>query len=606
MSLTGFTPIHRVNGYLPIEDYGLIGNGTTAALVGRDGSIGWLCAPRFDSPPLFCPLLDATRGGVFVIAPDEIIEARQRYQDDDAVLVTEMRGRAGLVRVTDLLPLAEDAELSEMRDAGRAELLRMVEVLDGEVNLTIAIEPRGGATAARAESGLVLRAHRQPDLGLCLHATTPLDGPRAVLPLKSGDRFNLRLRWGDTAERRARLEPEEELEWTTRVWRRWLSTFAYHGPQEPLVRRSAITVKLLDYLPTGAIVAAPTSSLPEAIGGPRNWDYRYAWVRDVTYSVHALRRIGLTHEAHDFLTWILSIVEHGQRPRVLYTLDGEQPEPEWEDPDLEGYRQSSPVRWSNGAADQIQHDVYGEILDCAYQWASEERSLGESLWKRLRALVEAARKVWRQPDHGIWEIRADGRLFVHSIAICEVALDRGARLAERFDLDGDVAGWRAEAARIRQAIVEEAWNDEIRAIAGSLGGSSVDASVLSLPMRRVIPANHPRMVATTEAIASRLGAGNGLLYRYLPRESPDGLEGHEGAFLLCSFWLVDNLTLQGRLDEALDLYQSLCARANPLGLLPEQIDPGTGAFLGNFPQAFSHVGMIDSGVQLAHALRRQG
>ena len=283
----------------------------------------------------------------------------------------------------------------------------------------------------------------------------------------------------------------------------------------------------------------------------------------------------------------------------MYDLDGDEPPAEWEDGGLEGYRRSAPVRWGNAAAGQRQNDAYGEILDCAHQWAAGGATIDADLWTHLRPIVEAARRDWRTPDHGIWEVRTAERPFTYSVALCQVALDRGARLAERFGLPGDAAGWRAEAERIRRALLEEAWDERHGGIGQHLGGGDLDASVLALPLRRVIRADHPRMVATTDAVVRRLGAGDGLLYRYLPDVAPDGLAGHEGAFLLCSFWLVDNLAYQGRLEEARELYDSLCARANHVGLLPEEIDPTTGQFLGNFPQAFSHVGVISSGQNLA-------
>jgi alpha,alpha-trehalase len=384
-----------------------------------------------------------------------------------------------------------------------------------------------------------------------------------------------------------------------------LRHFDYEGPQALQVRRSAITLKLLDYFANGGIVAAPTSSLPELIGGSRNWDYRYTWVRDAAFSVYALRRIGLVREGAAFLGWVLDAVERGGRPKVLYNMEGRQPPPERQDPELAGYRNSSPVRWGNAAAEQWQHDVYGEILDCAYQWVTGGGEIDEGLWGQLQVLIEAARGEWHRPDQGIWEVRTGGRPFTYSAALCQVALDRGARLAGRFGLAGDMQGWRAAATQIRQAILEEAWDAEVGSLTEHLGGGGLDASLLALPLRRVIPAEHPRMVATTAAIAQRLGAGHGLLYRYLPEDSPDGLPGHEGAFLLCSFWLVDNLAKQGRLDEALELYASLCARAGPLGLLPEQIEPSSGAFLGNYPQAFSHVGLISSGINLSRLIAKE-
>ena len=594
-----FSPLCLIDGYLPVEDHGLIGDGTTAALVGRDGAISWLCVPRFDSPPLFCRILDAKQGGAFTVTPEELMEARQFYEPDSGVLVTELRSRSGLIRVTDALTVRSGADLAEDAPAGRAELLRSVSVLQGRIRLRIEVEPRGGAQAARHAGGFQVRCNTDPERALWLFSTGPLDGLRTICELNAGNHLHLILRWEGGSHRHHAVTPDELLQATLKAWRRWLQHFHYEGPQGGLVRRSAITLKLLDYIPTGAMLAAPTSSLPEAIGGPRNWDYRYAWIRDAAFLVYALRRIGLVQEAASFLGWVLDAVERDGRPKVLYDLDGQQAPPEREDPELAGYRRSPPVRWGNGAADQLQHDVYGEILDCAYQWAVHGGEVDTTLWARLRALIEAARREWRRPDHGIWEVRTAGRLFTYSAALCQVALDRGARLAKRFGLPGDIEGWRAEAEHIRQAILEEAWDAEIGSLTEHLGGGGLDASLLALPLRRVIPADHPRMVATTAAIHERLGAGNGLLYRYLPDESPDGLSGHEGAFLLCSFWLVDNLARQGQLDEAMALFDSLCARANSLGLLPEQIDPSSDAFLGNYPQAFSHVGLISSGINLA-------
>jgi alpha,alpha-trehalase len=594
-------PLRRLDGYLPIEDHGLIGDGTTAALVGRDGAITWLCVPRFDSPPVFCALLDAARGGAFEVAPEGLDASRQVYVGDSGVLVTELHAGRALVRLTDALTLRSGADLVEDVQAGRGELLRQVEVMEGPVRLRIAIEPRGGVEVEPKGEGLRLRCPKQPELGLHLLSTAPLRGPRTTLDLRRGDRVTLLLRWSAGHAREIR-EPADLLRGTVEAWTRWVGRVQYEGPQAPLVRRSAITLKLLDHFENGAIVAAPTSSLPEAIGGSRNWDYRFAWIRDAAFSVYAFNRIGLSREARGFLEWVLDAVEAHGRPRVLYDLDGKEPFPEREDEELEGYRRSRPVRWGNAAAEQRQHDVYGEIVDCAYQWSRHHGSIDRALWSRLSEFVEAAGQEWREPDHGIWEVRTAGRTFTYSAALCQVALDRGARLARRFGLPGDVERWRAEAERIRTAILEEAWDPRLKSLTEHLGGGGLDASLLTLPLRRVVTATDPRMVATTEAIRRRLGAGNGLVYRYLPDESPDGLPGDEGAFLLCSFWLVDNLAGQGRVDEAVDLFESLCARANPLGLLPEQIDPGTGAFLGNFPQAFSHVGLVSSAVNLVRAL----
>jgi GH15 family glucan-1,4-alpha-glucosidase len=590
----------RIDGYLPLEDHGLVGDGTTAALVGRDGAVTWLCVPRFDSPPLFCALLDAARGGRFEIAPEGLEGSRQSYRDDSGVLVTEMRTAGARVTLTDALTLRSGADLTEDAPAARGELLRHVEVRGGAVRLRVVIEPRGGVAPEPMGEGLRLRCPARPDLDLRVLSTAHLDGPRTTLELRPGDELTLALRWCGAPARELR-EPHALLAATTEAWRRWSRGIVYAGRHAALVRRSALTLKLLDHFESGAMVAAPTSSLPEAIGGPRNWDYRFAWIRDAAFSVWAFHRIGLADEARGFLEWVLAAAESGGHPRVLYDLDGRAPAPERLDPDLEGYRRSRPVRWGNAAADQRQHDVYGEILDCAYQWAHHHGSLDPALWARLRGLVEAAARQWREPDHGIWEVRTPGRPFTYSAALCHVALDRGARLARRHGLPGDVAGWQAAAERIRTAVIEEAWDPRRDSFTEHLGWGGQDASLLTLPLRRVVPFDHPRMIATTRAVQRRLGAGGGLLFRYLPDESPDGLPGDEGAFVLCSFWLVDNLAGQGRLEEATELFDALCARASPLGLLPEQIDPATGAFLGNFPQAFSHVGLISSAVNLAGA-----
>jgi alpha,alpha-trehalase len=605
----GFRPLETVDGYLPIGDHGLIGDVRSAALIGRDGAVWWLCVPRFDSPPIFCGLLDRGRGGAFRLSADQLRESRQRYHPDTGVLVTELRTDTGLLEVTDALTLHDGVDLTRRTRAGRGELLRQLRVVHGEVTVALAVEPRGEVTATRAGDGWRLRSSSWPDVVLHFTAySTAVDGLRTTLRLTAGDIVHAQLCWADDHERRQWPDPPRRLAATIAGWQRWARCLRYAGPQEPLVRRSAVTLKMLDHDAGGAIVAAPTSSLPEAVGGTRNWDYRYTWVRDAAFSVYAMRRVGLASEAANFLHWVLDAVDRKGEARVLYDLDGHLPPAERIDPALVGYRDSHPVRWGNDAAGQTQHDVYGEILDCAHQRAAGGGNIDQALWTWLRELVDRARRRWREPDHGIWEVRTSGRRFTYSVAMCQVALDRAARLAQRFHLPGDPAGWRSEAERIRAAVLQEAWDPQRRTLVEHLAppdersAAGLEASLLALPLRRVIEGTHPKMVATTAAVAERLDAGGGLLYRYLPEESPDGLDGDEGAFLLCSFWMVDNLTTQGRTEQAGQLYESLCGRANPLGLLPEQVEPVTGAFLGNFPQAFSHVGVISSGLNLERAI----
>ncbi|MFI0423041.1 glycoside hydrolase family 15 protein [Spongiactinospora sp. 9N601] len=599
-----FRPVRRREDYPALEDLGLIGDGATAALVGADGCIPWLCLPRFDSDPVLCGLLDHAHGGHFTMTLDDLREARQFYEPDTAVLVTELRGPTGVVRITDALALRAGADLSDDAGADRSELVRSAVVQAGTVRLRVELEPRGGGQARLLGSGLEVRASRRPDLRLHLRSSRPLTALRTVHDLQEGDRLDLVLSWG-RIHRHHRFDPEAILRHTGEAWRRWMGKCGYDGPQEALVRRSVITLKLCDDWVNGSLVAAPTSSLPAPIGGVRNWDYRYTWIRDAAYGVFALRRVGFEEEADAFLGWVLDAFEQTGHPRIMYTVRGDPVPEEVHDADLAGYRRSAPVRWGNGAADQRQHDVYGEVLDCADQWLLPGRELQPALWSGLSELAENAARAWRHPDQGIWEVRSEGRVFTYSAGMCQVALDRAAAIGERLGLAGPIAAWRATADRLRDLILERSWSEEAQCLSEHLdGGGGLDASLLALPLRKVVPAGHPRMVATSAAIAERLSAGDGLLYRYLHERSPDGLPGDEGAFLLCSFWLADNLTLQGHLDRAEDLYASLCARANPVGLLPEQIDPSTGTFMGNFPQAFSHIGIIASGVNLARARAR--
>lgn len=597
-----FQTVEYIDGYLPIEDYGLIGDGTTAALVGRDGIIDWLCIPRFDAVPVFSSILDHDLGGKFRISAGNVIGARHRYLGDSPILVTEIQVPDGVLRITDLMPLHDQANLSTEGAPNTGELLRCVEVIEGELTVEAEITIRGGVDAERHTNGVRLRPRRYPDLDLVLEASGELDGPGGRWTLSKGESIAFSLRWNGGVGASSVDAPVAAVTNTIEGWLSWLRRFDYNGPQRALVRRSAMVIKLLDYLPSGALVAAPTSSLPEWIGGGRNWDYRYTWVRDAAFAVYSLRRIGMQEEAWQFLNWVLSVCQD-RHLSIMYTIDGRHEINEYVDDALSGYRNSAPVRWGNGAHDQLQHDVYGEVLDCAFQWVGHGGIMTEDLWSRLTRFVDKAAELWNTPDSGIWEARSEPQVQTYSAGMCHVALNRGTRLARRFDFSGDIALWEKTAQDIEHALHHRAWNEEAGYFTQGLDGGHLDAAVLGLPLRRVIDAKHPKMVKTAQAIDDQLGAGNGLHYRYDHTKSPDGLEGTEGAFLLVSFWMVDNLTLQGRLQEAMDRFDQLCSRVNTLGLLPEEIDPASGAFLGNFPQAFSHLGLISSGVNLAYALQ---
>ena len=605
-------PILRTNGFLPIEDHGLIGDGLTCALVARDGTIPWLCLPYFDSRPFVAGILDAERGGSLDVTPVGLQEAAQRYLPDTGVLVTEMEGPDGRVELTDCLTLRSGADIAEPVPSGRGELLRLVRGLGGTVELDVRLTPLDGVQVQRELGSWRIRWPAQPHLELLFSCSAELAVGRdgsigSRVALAEGDLLTVALHWSGHTHTRHREDPMRLVDQTAAAWRQWAGRLDYTGPQTDLVRRSALTLKLLDHAPTGAIMAAATSSLPEEIGGVRNWDYRYTWVRDAAFSSYALRRIGMQEEADAFLAWTLRNVERDDRTSICYSLDGGRPGTEWRDLTLSGYRGSGPVRWGNGAARQIQHDVYGELLDVAYQWVGSGGSVSEPLWAALSQLTEQAIAQWSTPDNGIWEIRDTGRPFTYSVALCHVAVDRALRIADRCALPHPRERWQREAERIHTTLLESAWDPDRETFTEQLTSpgqdsrGGLDGSLLCLPLRRVVRADDPRMVATTKAVRRHLDAGDGLLYRYLHTESPDGLPGGEGAFLLCSFWLVDNLTGQGRLEEAHELYESLCDRATDLGLLAEEIDPATGAFLGNFPQAFSHVGVITSGWNLARA-----
>jgi GH15 family glucan-1,4-alpha-glucosidase len=585
--------------YRALADYGLLGDGRTAALVTCDGSLDWWCAPRFDSPAVFARLLDAQRGGCFAVSPPDRALAQAQYEEGTNVLRHRfVAGTTGEAVLTDALVWRPP------EDAPGSVLVRVAEGVRGEVPLHVRFAPRPGFGLGSADlhvdGGSALASWDEGALGL--ETTLPLraEGADALaeVTLREGERHAFVLT--------CLAEPEDLplpaarapglLEDTRRAWREWDARTTYDGPYREQVRRSALILRMLRHDPTGAVVAAPTTSLPERIRGVRNWDYRYAWVRDAAFVVEALQEVGHPRYASEFVRWVCRAAERTAPDlRVMYGVGGEVELPERELP-LEGWRHSRPVRVGNAASQQHQLDIYGELLlsvHARHKAGTPPRTATRAVLGRF---VDRVAERWREPDQGIWEMRSEPRHFVLSKAMAWVALDRGLALG----LPGDHERWRAERDACRALTLEQGWSDELGAFQMAFGYPHLDAANLMLPLIGFLDARDRRMVATVERTMERL-AFDGLVYRYL--DADDGLPGGEAAFTYCTFWLVDNLTLQGRLDEARALYERALARASPLGLLAEEVHPGTGELLGNYPQAFSHIGVLKSAVLLARAAR---
>jgi GH15 family glucan-1,4-alpha-glucosidase len=607
-------PTDRVDGYLPIGAYGLIGDCRSAALVGHDGSIDWLCLPRFDDASIFARILDAGKGGHWQVAPRGPHEVVQRYTDRGNVLQTIFTTRRGRAVVTDFMPVHRDTVTHHARPHSHPRLVRLVECLTGEVAMRSEIAPapdyaRCPTKSFACEDG---RYHGDTEsLHVCIRATCALDGPRQTIELHAGDTVAFALATNDPGEcdpldwslERARGLLRE----TTEFWWRWIGRIRYDGPYQEPVWRSALALKLMTYSPTGAIIAAPTTSLPEMVGGGRNWDYRFTWLRDASFTLYAFFQLGLTEEAHAFFEWLAKIgIGGGGHPGVdnLYTLDGRRNANETVLEHLDGYRGSRPVRIGNGAARQLQLDVYGEVLDSAYLFARFGGEISQGLWKELRAIVDLAIARWQEPDSSIWEVRSEEQHFTYSKVMCWTAVDRGLRLAERFGLPHDAERWRSARRAIHRRVVTEGWSEKRQAFSQSLGGDVLDAALLRMSQVRFLGDHDARIASTVDAIASELREGV-LVRRYRVEESDDGVAGDEGAFLLCSFWLVDAYAHLGRLEEAQRLFERLLTFGSSCGLHSEEADGRTGELLGNYPQAFTHLALVGAAVNIERLRHRQ-
>ncbi|GGL82711.1 glucoamylase [Streptomyces fumigatiscleroticus] len=583
-----------------IEDYALIGDEQTAALVGTDGSVDWLCLPRFDSAACFAKLLGDEDNGHWRIAPEGAGRCTRRaYRPDTLVLDTEWETAEGAVRVTDLMPQRDRAP----------DLVRIVEGLSGEVTVHSVLRLRfdygsivpwmrrsdGHRVAVAGPDSVWLRS--EPEV----HTWGQDFGTHSTFRIAAGEKVAFVLTWHPSHEPRPPLiDPYEALRHSVEDWRAWASRCRYDGPHRDAVVRSLITLKALTYAPTGGIVAAATTSLPEEPGGVRNWDYRFCWLRDSTLTLSALLRAGYQEEAEAWRDWLLRAVAGNPADlQIMYGLGGERRLPEFELPWLSGFDMSTPVRIGNDAVNQLQLDVYGEVMDSLALARISGLSPKPHMWALQCALLEFLRRAWRQPDEGLWEVRSGRRHFVHSKVMVWVAADRAVRtLEDHPELHGDLEGWRALRAEVHREVCERGYDPERNTFTQSYGSCELDAATLLIPRSGFLPPDDPRVIGTIDAVRAELGHG-GLIRRYsTDGRTVDGLPGSEGTFLVCSFWLADALHLTGRTKEARELFEQLVELANDVGLLAEEYDPVAGRQLGNFPQAFSHIGLVNTAFAL--------
>ncbi len=605
--------------YQPIENYGIVGNMRTAALIGMDASVDWYCYPRFDSPAVFAAILDDEKGGRFRISPIEgdDITTKQFYWPETNVLVTRFLCPDGVAQVTDFMPVAR-GELEPEHC-----LVRQVHVVRGNMRLRVECFPAFDYGRARHETRVVPggAAFHSDELSLGLATEIPLVGEG------SGVSGEFRMSEGDTAVFvLSGIEPgsdcgtpvdraraEAMFRQTVAYWRGWLSQCTYTGRWREMVHRSALVLKLLTYEPTGAIIASPTCSLPEDIGGVRNWDYRYTWIRDAAFTLYGLLRIGFTEEAQNFMGWLEARC-HELNPdgslQIMYGIDGRHTLTESTLDHLEGYRGSKPVRIGNGAYDQLQLDIYGALMDSVYLYNKYGTPISFDLWCGLRRLVNWVCDNWTRTDEGIWEVRGGQRHFVYSKLMCWVAVDRGLRLADKRSFPADRERWYRVRDQLYEELMKQGWNPKRKAFVQSYGADTLDAANLIMPLVFFVSPTDPRMLATIDAINQPPRKGglveDSLVFRYDPEKTDDGLAGGEGSFNMCTFWLVEALTragrvFPGRLGAARLMFEQMLGYSNHLGLYAEETGP-SGEMLGNFPQALTHLALISAAYNLDRSL----
>lgn len=608
--------------YRPIESYGLIGNMRTAALVGQDGSIDWLCLPQFDSPSVFAAVLDDRKGGRFRIAPVQNgVTHKQFYWPDTNILVTRFLSDSGVGQIIDFMPvgLPEASEPS----AARLPLIRRVQVVRGQMTFELLCQPafnyaRDTHRVELSEQGATFHA---TNLSLSLVSPVPLQvyngAVTATFTIPEGETLTFVLHQSpsaeDTAVRWPKAQSTRLFDLTVDYWRRWLSQCTYTGRWREMVHRSCLTLKLLTFEPTGAIVAAPTCSLPETLGGERNWDYRYTWIRDAAFTIYALLRVGFTEEAAGFMRW-LDARCHELAPdgalQIMYSIDGGHELREETLDHLDGYKGSKPVRIGNGAHGQLQLDIYGELMDSVYLYNKYGAPISYDLWTHLRRMINWVCDHWHLPDEGIWETRGGRQHFVYSKLMCWVAIDRGIRLADKRSFPTDRERWITVRDAIYEELMHEGWNQTRQAFVQHYGSDHLDAATLMMPLVFFVSPDDPRMLHTLDAIMTSPRDGgllsDGLIYRYNTEDFHDGLSGQEGTFNICTFWLVEALTRAGRTDptrlqQARLIFEQMLGYANHLGLYAEETGHH-GEALGNFPQAFTHLAVISTAFNLDRAL----
>jgi GH15 family glucan-1,4-alpha-glucosidase len=585
--------------YPPLRDYALIGDGRTAALISRAGSIDWWCLPDLDSPSVFGAHLDAERGGRFTLGPEDRAEVRRRYVPDTNVLETTFTTATGRVRVTDAMTLP-GGRLEPLR-----ELARRVEGLDGRVPMRWRVEPRFGYGLARMRIEprvpFPVATGAGTAVAVCAwdagHVECDATGMAGRFEARPGTRATLAVSaaYGEPLVFPGRDDVEQRIDATAAFWRSWSTRLRYTGPWREAVVRSALALKLLVFAPSGAIAAAATTSLPERIGGERNWDYRFSWIRDSSFTLESLLQLGCESEAKAFFWWFMHATQRTlPRLNVFYRLDGATHAPEVTLP-LDGYRGSRPVRVGNGAAEQVQLDTYGELVDAVYQFVQKGHRLRLDTGGDVARIADFVCAQWRRPDAGIWEVRAEPRHHTQSKAMCWVALDRAVKLARAGQVpSGHLDRWTGEAAAIRHFLDAHCWSDRQRSYVGYAGTEHLDASLLLLAIMRYDEPESPRLRATVQAVRRELAVGP-LLRRYT---GDDGLVGGEGAFTCCSFWLVEALGITNQRADAEHLMAELLALGNDVGLYAEEVEPSTGAFLGNFPQGLVHLALISAAIAM--------